>query len=82
MKFTFYILYSASKDKFYTGHTDKLERRIDEHNTGSNKSTKSGRPWEIVYRRDFQTRAEAAKMESKLKRMKSKKYILWFIENN
>jgi putative endonuclease len=82
MGYTFYILFSETSDKFYIGHTNKLERRIAEHNSSQNKSTKNGRPWKIVYQKEFQTRAEAARLEAKLKRMKSKKYILWFIENN
>jgi len=69
-------------NKFYIGHTCKIDRRIVEHNSGQNKSTKNGRPWSLVYQKDFQTRVEAARLEAKLKRMKSKKYVLWFIKNN
>jgi putative endonuclease len=81
MRYTFYILFSETTNKYYSGHTNKFERRIVEHNTGQNKSTKSGIPWEVVYQKHFQTRAEAAAMEAKLKRMKSKKYIKWFIQS-
>jgi len=82
MGYSFYILFSETRDRFYLGHTNKLERRIVEHNSGQNKSTKSGIPWKIVYQKEFRTRTEAAKLEAKMKRMKSKKYILWFIKNN
>jgi putative endonuclease len=80
--YALYILYSETTDKFYIGHSNKAERRFVEHNTGQNKSTRYGRPWSKVYQKEFETRAEAVRLEAKLKRMKSKKYILWFIKNN
>jgi putative endonuclease len=82
MSFTLYILFSKNKNKFYIGHSDNMTRRINEHNSGQNKSTKSGKPWEIVYQKEFQTKSEAGKEEARLKRMKSKKYIMWYIENS
>jgi hypothetical protein len=41
-----YILYSTSKDKYYIGQTDCLERRVKEHSSGLCISTKAGRPRE------------------------------------
>lgn len=29
-----YIIYSSTIDKFYTGQTDDMERRLEEHNRG------------------------------------------------
>ena len=77
-----YIITNKNNRVLYTGVTNNLQRRIVEHNSGQNKSTKSGIPWKIVYQKEFRTRTEAAKLEAKMKRMKSKKYILWFIKNN
>jgi putative endonuclease len=82
MVYTLYILYSEKTQKFYTGHTNDFERRIIEHNSGQNKSTKSGSPWEIVYRKEYETKSEAARIESKIKKMKSKDYIILFIKNS
>ncbi|MFW6249215.1 MAG: GIY-YIG nuclease family protein [Bacteroidota bacterium] len=33
MAFIVYILYSKSKDKYYIGQTNDLERRFHEHNS-------------------------------------------------
>jgi len=43
-----YILYSKAKDRYYVGHTHNLELRLERHNSGWSRSTKSGIPWEIV----------------------------------
>jgi putative endonuclease len=82
MPFYLYILKSKKTDKFYIGHTNDLERRITEHNSGQTKSTKSGIPWEIVFKREFNSNTEANQAELKLKKMKSRKYIENFISDN
>lgn len=44
-----YILKSKKNDNLYIGYTSDLERRLIEHNQGLNFSTKSYKPWEIIY---------------------------------
>jgi len=45
--FKTYIIYSSSKDKYYTGSTSVgVELRLKRHNDGWTKSTKNGIPWE------------------------------------
>ncbi|WP_254158011.1 GIY-YIG nuclease family protein, partial [Chryseosolibacter indicus] len=34
MSYFVYILYGEKCDKYYVGHTDSIERRLEEHNTG------------------------------------------------
>jgi len=75
MVYTVYILYSVSRDRYYIGQTEDLERRLGEHNSGYSKSTRSGIPWELVFKREFQDRNEAIRYEHALKRMKSRRYI-------
>ncbi len=70
-----YILFSQSVDKYYCGSTENLERRIDQHNSGYSKSTKSGVPWELKYFEEFSDRTSAVKRENEIKRKKSRKYI-------
>ena len=70
-----YINYSKSLDRYYTGHTDNLLRRIPEHNAARCKATKFGVPWTLVFSKSFNLRAEAMKEEYKIKRMKSRKFI-------
>ncbi|MFO7841503.1 MAG: GIY-YIG nuclease family protein, partial [Fidelibacterota bacterium] len=41
MYFT-YILYSETSDRYYIGYTSDLSKRLEKHNNGNSRSTKSG----------------------------------------
>lgn len=43
-----YILQSESVGKYYCGETQNIEDRIERHNSGRSKSTKSGIPWKLI----------------------------------
>ena len=76
MNFSVYILYSATIDKHYVGHTDSIERRIHEHNTGQTRFTSiRGKPWIKVYAEQYETRALAMKREKEIKSKKSRKTL-------
>ncbi|NOX47117.1 MAG: GIY-YIG nuclease family protein [Chlorobi bacterium] len=49
LMFTVYILYSHSLDSFYRGQTNNILERIKRHNSGSEKFTKSGIPWKLIW---------------------------------
>jgi len=71
-----YILYSESRDQYYTGYTSVgVEQRLYRHNNGAVPSTKSGVPWHIKYCRGFETKTEAIQWENFIKRQKSRKFI-------
>jgi len=70
-----YIIYSESSDKYYIGHTHDLLLRLQRHNEGWTRSTKSGIPWQLVYNEEFETKSQAMKREYEIKHMKSRKYI-------
>ena len=70
-----YIIYSNSKNKFYIGYTHDLEKRLERHNSGLSRSTKSGIPWKHVYYESFKTKSEAILRENEIKSKKSRKYI-------
>lgn len=44
-----YVLQSKKSGKWYIGSTNDLRKRILQHNSGKNKSTKYGIPWKIIY---------------------------------
>ncbi|MEA3355305.1 MAG: GIY-YIG nuclease family protein [Patescibacteria group bacterium] len=44
-----YVLKSLVDKKLYTGSTNDLKRKIKEHNSGSEKSTKNRKPFKLVY---------------------------------
>ena len=77
--FYVYILRSRQNKSYYIGHTDNFVRRIAEHNSGKNISTKAKAPWDLVRKEFFNTRAEAMKREREIKNKKRKSYIEWLI---
>ncbi len=67
-----YVLYSDSVGKRYIGHTNDLNRRLKEHNTGLVTSTKAGVSWRIIAYKKYYSRSEARWVERSLKRSKEK----------
>jgi putative endonuclease len=74
-KFFTYILYSESIDKFYTGYTADLEKRIQRHNNAWGNFSSRGIPWKLVYFEVFDNKSDAIKREFQIKKNKSRKYI-------
>ena len=68
--FTVYVLQSSSYSRYYTGYSADVEKRLEEHNSGSVFSTKPYLPYKIVYTEVFETRGEAMSREKQIKRMK------------
>jgi predicted GIY-YIG superfamily endonuclease len=56
--------------KFYTGISDDTARRIDQHNLGLSKWTRSKGPWKLVWESESMNLSEARKLELLLKRQK------------
>ncbi|MFD1601771.1 GIY-YIG nuclease family protein [Flavobacterium artemisiae] len=73
--FFVYILYSATKEKFYIGQTNDLDDRLKRHNNGQSLSTKTGIPWKIVYSIELNSRSEAVNLETKIKKRGAKRYL-------
>ena len=44
MKYSAYILYSQSKDRYYTSYTANPDERLMEHNNGATSSARTGIP--------------------------------------
>jgi predicted GIY-YIG superfamily endonuclease len=74
MSFWVYILRCAD-GSYYTGHTDNLEKRIGEHETGAIPScyTFKRRPLQLVFSQDCATREEALAAEQQIKGWSRKK---------
>ncbi len=73
--FFIYILYSQSLKKYYVGHTDDLERRLREHNSGQTVYSSRGKPWELIYSEEKLNRSEAMLLESKIKKRGISRYL-------
>jgi putative endonuclease len=72
-----YIIYSESLDKYYIGEAIDLEERIEQHNSGFYETgyTRKSKDWILYYRIVCNSRLQARKIETHIKKMKSKKYI-------
>src|ERR1700740_386739 len=67
MAFFAYML-RCSDGSYYTGHTDDLERRFAQHQSGEIKGyTHERRPVELLWSEYFETRAEALACELQIK---------------
>lgn len=67
-----YIL-QCKDGSLYTGWTNNLEKRIEDHNAGRGaKYTKPRRPVELVYYETFTTKEEAMSREYAIKHMTRK----------
>jgi len=73
LTFWIYIL-RCSDDSYYTGHTDNLEKRIGEHQTGQcHGYTASRLPVELAWSQECTTRDEALSAEMHIKGWSRKK---------
>ncbi|NPA79475.1 MAG: GIY-YIG nuclease family protein [Thermotogae bacterium] len=69
-KWYVYVLRSLKDRGYYIGYTSNLERRIEFHNAGRQRSTRHRRPWRLVYYEEFSSRSEAIRREKQLKAYK------------
>ncbi len=70
-----YVLYSKKDGNFYTGFTQDLKLRFDQHNKGQVESTKDRRPFKLIYYEACLSRDDATHREKYLKTYHGKAYI-------
>jgi putative endonuclease len=70
-----YVLKSEKDSKLYIGHTDNLDRRLSEHNSGKVRSTSARKPFILIRTEKFPTRSEARWRERHLKTAWGKKQL-------
>ena len=71
MNYTYMV--RCRDDSLYTGWTNHLEKRVEDHNSGRGaKYTKSRRPVELVYYEQFETKEEAMRREWEIKQLTRK----------
>ena len=77
-----YVLRSLVNGKFYTGYTGDLEKRLKQHNSGQGgRFTKLNKPFELVYKEDFEDKYEAQKRERELKTGKGRYFVKKTVKN-
>jgi len=65
--FFVYIIKSKKDNELYLGYTSDLLKRFKKHNLGLVKSTKSRKPWQLVYYEAYASRQDATHREHNLK---------------
>lgn len=79
MDYCCYIIYSAKIDRYYIGHTDNIDKRLLQHNSGLSSFTAKANDWILAFKQVFETREQARNREMEIKKKKSRKYIEWII---
>jgi predicted GIY-YIG superfamily endonuclease len=74
-----YALRSSGKGLIYIGQTKDLPGRIQCHNKGYVRSTRNGRPWELIAFEKLKSINEARWIENGLKRSQGKR-MKWLEE--
>jgi putative endonuclease len=75
-----YILQSETTKGLYIGYTSDIERRLKEHNESTGKYTSGKGKWVILFYKKFDNKTLAISLEHNLKKWKSKKKVLEWIE--
>jgi len=76
MRYTLYILYSQTLDRYYVGYTsDELVQRLRRHLSNHNGFTAKAKDWKVVYKEEFSDKSGAIKREKEIKNWKSKSKI-------
>jgi putative endonuclease len=73
--FYVYVISSSARNYLYVGLTDNVERRINEHQSGKNKTTKPYKPYKVILIEQFETRVEARMREKYLKSGIGKEFL-------
>jgi putative endonuclease len=78
-----YVLYSPSKNKFYIGETSDVNFRLNLHNNHAFRGayTKISNDWEVKLNFECSSKDKCLYLESFIKKMKSRKFIVKIIEN-
>jgi len=71
MKHYYVYLLECSDKTLYTGWTNNIEKRAQEHNNGTcgAKYTRTRRPIKLVYVETYSTLSDALKRESQIKKL-------------
>jgi len=77
-----YILYSLTRDKYYVGSCEDVNKRLVKHNTNHSGFTGKTRDWELKWIEEHPAKTEALKRENQIKAWKSRKMIEKLINEN
>ena len=67
-----YVLRSLHRGFIYVGFTSDLKRRLEEHNSGTEFSTKPYKPFELIFYEAYRNEKDAKRREEYFKTTKGK----------
>jgi len=76
-----YAISSKSRKYIYVGLTNDIDRRFKEHNNGYNKTTRTYKPFILIYSEVFKTRKKAREKEIYLKSGIGKEFLKSLIQS-
>jgi len=79
--FSTYILFSPILDRYYIGQTNDIRSRIQQHLSGSTAYTRQATDWQLVFLQNQPTRANAMRLERRIKQGKSQESIRRYISS-
>ena len=82
MSYYVYILESLKDGKYYIGSTSDVEKRLNYHNAGLQRSTKHRKPFRLVYSEALPDKSTALKREKQIKRYKGGNVFKNLLEGN
>ena len=68
--------------KRYTGYTENISLRLQEHNNGLVKSTRNRRPLILIYKETFHSKKDAMERERFFKTGKGREFLNSVIKDN
>ncbi|MBU4223729.1 GIY-YIG nuclease family protein [Patescibacteria group bacterium] len=78
-----YLIKSEKNKWYYVGSTNRLQKRLFEHNKFKVKSTKAYAPFKLVFKKEFNLEKDAREYERKLKDCRTEKErIIRKLEDN
>jgi putative endonuclease len=76
-----YVVKSEKDNSYYIGYTQDIIKRLEYHNKGKSRFTKSRRPYKLVFKKEFETRKKAMNYEMYLKSLKKRSYLEKIIDS-
>ncbi len=79
--FTVYVIYNKTAGKTYTGQTEDITRRLQQHNAHTFKdfTSRYQGEWVSIYQESIATRTEALKREKQLKSGNGREFLKQYI---
>ena len=62
-----YLLESLKDKSWYIGYSADLRKRLQSHNHGENRATRTKKPWKLIYYEGYANQVDAKKREVFLK---------------